>query len=101
MKTSIALLLMLSTPIVADDWHKYAVKPELMQLSHDVTYCMTKKTFDVKQGTEHSFAERFYKQCMRTHSGNQQYSRKFKRNTIGRFHYVLERLNELEHTMKA
>ena len=94
-------VLVTSNVLAAKEWDKYNVEPELMKLSHDTTYCMVQKTFDVKEGTEHSFAERFYKQCIAIHGDSRQYSRKFKRNTIARLHYVLKRMEELEYSVKV
>ncbi len=84
-----------------DAWNKYAVEPAMMTLSNDVSYCMVQKTFDVMEGTEHSFAQRFYKQCLIIHSGSRNYSRKFKTNTIKRFHYVLRRMKELGYSVNV
>lgn len=98
----IANVFIATNVLAANDWGKYKVESELMKLSHDVTYCIAQKTFDVLEGTEHSFAERFYKQCMVIFSNSKkQYSRKFKINTISKFHYVLKRMKELECSVKA
>lgn len=84
------------------DWDEYEVPDNVRQVSYLVSSCMAQKTLRVKVGTEHSFAMRFYRKCMAKHAHpNKAYSDLFKRNTIGRFHYILRRTEQALNSLRA
>ncbi len=77
------------------DWNKYEVYGEQKKVSYAVSACMARKTLKVKNGTEHNFAEPFYRLCIAKHGDTtKQYATQFKLKTIGRFHYILKRTDE-------